>query len=84
MEKEIYTKQELVDNAVESCKAIIRNVILERGYISVDKYCSIALMKIDALWHLNIITVDEWRNLRMSMDNYCDEQNYLSTGVIPL
>lgn len=75
MEKEIYTKQELVDKAVETCKAIIRSNVADKGYISVEDYHSNAVYQIDALWYLDIIDSNEWENLRHLMNIYRRGQN---------
>lgn len=81
MEKKIYTKQELVDKAVETCKAIIRSEVANKGYISLEEYHSDALYQIDALWYLDIIDENEWGNLRHLMNVYRRGQNELSAKM---
>lgn len=81
MKKEIYTKQELVDKAAETCKAIIRSKVADKGYISAEEYCSVALRQINSLWFLDIINHDEWTNLRGVMNAYWNEQNELDAKM---
>lgn len=43
--KDMYSKQELVTDAVESCKAIIRGSVFENGYMMLEEFHSLALRK---------------------------------------
>lgn len=70
-----------MDKAVETCKAIIRSEVANKGYISLEEYHSDALYQIDALWYLDIIDENEWGNLRHLMNVYRRGQNELSAKM---
>lgn len=75
--KDMYSKQELVTDAVESCKAIICGSVFKNGYMMLEEFHSLALRKINALVSLGIVNIEEWENLRDSAYDYWKEQNDL-------
>lgn len=82
MEKEIFTKQELVEKAVNSCKAVIRGMVFCQGYMSMEEYERLAVIEINGLYTLDIISCHEFDDLRRKMFAYFEKQNALGSDMV--